>query len=185
MRHFIDIVTQNLCESMDTAMPLIWHDHSTEDMRLYQAKFDIGDGHYVVQFKRPYYDHCFEITFVRNESLDLTGTGSAHTVIATVMSAIRYFVRNRDPRLFRFSGKNDEPSRNRLYPRLARMIVAEFPDYTVRERHTRQYTSYEFERPARPLPQPDPVPEPETVPEDVPEVSWEELEAMLADIKGR
>jgi hypothetical protein len=139
----------NLFEAFDTAIPIKWTDHSDDDLDLYQADFQIDDGHFVVQFKRLYYDHVFVISFVRNQELALSGTGSARIVLATVMQAIREFVSARDPRLMRIEMDKKESSRSKLYPRLAAMMLKEFPEFAMTPGETRRHHDLRFERASR------------------------------------
>lgn len=171
-------IRELIAERFNQIQPLRWADLSNEDVFLVQANFQVGDGEFIVQFKRPYYNNLFDISFARNGKFDLTATGSAQTVLATVGQAIREFIASYDPRMFAFSAKNEEKSRNRLYPKLAMLIQREFPQYAFELRRNSRYTHYDFERPAKPIPEPEPV---EPV-EELDPISDEEMEAALDDL---
>jgi hypothetical protein len=168
MRDLIQIV-----EALDRALPIQWSDKSNEDLRLIHGEFQIGDGHFVVQFKMPYYDHIWNLSFVRNGDLKLSGTGNAAIVLATVMQAVREFIASVDPRYITFAADVTEPSRGRLYPRLIAMLASEFPEFTASEKAGRKHTTYDLERPARPWVAPPPPPKPEY--EQVSPKDFEEL----------
>lgn len=133
-----------LSEAFDTVVPYRWEDHSNEDMRLLQANFTIADGDFIVQFKKPYYNPgLWEFTFVRNGELELSGTGSAQKVFATVIDIVRSFINDIGPRMITFAAKNDEPSRLKLYPKLLALLQREFPQYISKERPRRSHTHFD------------------------------------------
>ena len=168
-----------MTEAFDTQIDYRWNDKSDPDVSLHQAKFSIGDGFFIVQFKKPYYNPgVWELSFVRNYGHDLTGTGSAPQVLATVMRIVRDFIQKHDPRTIVFSAKNDEASRNKLYPKLMRKLMAEFPEYVESEpSKNHKYTRYQVERPPRPIQLPEPEeqkPEKSMTPEE-----WAEIERFM------
>lgn len=183
MRAFIDIIT----EAFDKTLPIHWHDRSEEGVGLYHAEFQIDDGKYVVQFiNKEYNPGVWDLTFVRNGELALSGTGKAVLVISTVMQAVREFITAKDPKHIHFSGNNAEGSRNRLYPKLLQIMQAEFPEY-VSER-TKQvglkdkHTEYQVSRPTRPYVAPAPSP---VAPADhYDDVSWEDLEELMKELEA-
>jgi len=174
-----------ILEALDAVQRYHWYDKSNEDMNLIHADFQIGGGHFVVEFKNLYYNGpLWTIAFLRNGTFDLTGTGDAQKVMATVMAIIREFIRERNPRMISFEGKNMEQSRNKLYPRLMRMLNSEFPQFTTAPvKIGGKYTTYSAER------EPDPivVAPPEPV-EQLPPMTadeWDEMEEWLAQTKRR
>jgi hypothetical protein len=156
----------NLFEAFNNPVPIRWRDHSDDDISLYQADFQLGDGHYVVQFQQKYYENVYTIQFTRNNDLKLSNTGSATMVLATVMQAIREFIEARDPRRVCVSMDKSEPSRSSLYPKLAAMMMREFPEYAMSPSETRSFHTLNIargDRPSRYKPAPaapEPVPEP-------------------------
>jgi len=46
---------------------------------------------------------------------NITGTGNAATVYSTVAEILQHFLKTKKPKLFRFSAKLDEPSKQKLY----------------------------------------------------------------------
>jgi hypothetical protein len=171
----------NLVEALNAPLDITWADRSSEDVELYVAEFQIDEGHFKVLFKEKYYERgIWNIAFVRNDTYELTGTGDALKVMATVLKAVREFISFQNPRFITFEMKNDEQSRFKLYDRLMRMLMKEFPKYMVRsERPGSKHSSRTLERPPEYTPPPPREPEPEY---DGPEVSFDELEAMLADL---
>lgn len=142
MKSFLDIIT----EAFDSPVPYVWSEFKDEDKTLVKATFEIGDGVFIVQFKKPYFEPLWELTFVRNNELDLTGTGSASRVLATVMAITQAFIRDRNPSYLHFSMANSEPSRGKLYPKLAAMIASEFPHLELKEMVRRKYTTHMYSR---------------------------------------
>ena len=147
------MLLRDLFESFNTVVPYEWHDRSNDDMRLLQAEFMIGDGHYIVEFKNLYYNPgWWTLSFVRNADLELSGTGSASTVISTVLNIARKFLATVQPRNLVFAGKTDDQSRTRLYPRLLAMALREFPNYEQRDtrslggRMSPRYNEYRIEK---------------------------------------
>jgi len=147
-----DLFEQQMFESLSRVIPYTWKDHSTDDLKLIQADFQIQDGYFIVQFNSPYYNPGYwNLSFTRNGELELTGTGSATTVLATVIAIVREFIHDVSPRHISFAAKNDEMSRNKLYPILFAKIAKEFTQYTTGEtKKLRQYTSYNASQKASP-----------------------------------
>lgn len=146
-------------ESFDAPLRLQWKTEHVDGGVFVLARFRIDDGDFVVRFKRVYYNPGIcEISFTRNNTLDLTGTGSAALVISTVLSAIRQFVLEHRPRVIEIIAKRSERSRIKLYPKLISMLVREFPAYKKLEpKETRTWMTYTLERPADPYVPPAPV----------------------------
>lgn len=169
-------------ESLSKVLPYHWHDKSDDDVGLIHADFQVGEGYFIVQFKMPYYNPgIWELSFTRNGELALSGTGNAGAILATVMQIVREFIKAKDPRTLTFSASVSEPSRSKLYPKLMAILMREFPEFTADEpKQGRKYDSFGATRPARPWVMPPPPPKPE--PYEGPEVSFDELEQMLADL---
>ena len=172
-----------LTESLDKIVPYQWAHFANDTIQLYHADFQIGDGHFIVEFKEKYYERGYwELSFVRNGELDLSGTGSAGSVFATVMAITREFINDVDPRFIHFAAKNEEDSRNKLYPKLISRLQKEFPLYMQKEpKKTRTYTRYELERPKKELSNrsEEMAPEKPLSPEE-----WEELDAFMRELQS-
>jgi hypothetical protein len=117
---------RDIIESFDRVLPLRWEDRSTDDMELLAAHFAVGGGQFEVRFKHimHYNPGLWDLSFTRNGVYDLTNTGSAGAVLATVMEAVRQFIRERGPRFISFDAKRSDPSRLRLYPKLAARMAS-------------------------------------------------------------
>lgn len=167
--------------------PFAWSYFGDDTVQEYTADFQIDDGHFITRFREKYYERGYwELSFYRNGILDLTGTGNAATVISTVMQITREFIAAVDPRFLCYAAKNEEASRNRLYPKLMAKLMREFPQYSARQpKKLRTYTSYDLERPAKPFAAPDP--EPESVFDSVTPLTpqeWEELERFMDELQA-
>lgn len=94
-----------------------------QDPREWVAKFTIDDVNYFVYLDGRD-DDDVSITFTGNGSEQITGTGNSFTVFATVKDIISSFLKSRDPESLSFSA--EEPSRAKLYSKLAKMIAKDF-----------------------------------------------------------
>jgi hypothetical protein len=172
-----------ISEAFTNVQPFQWSHWSDDTAQEVKAEFQVEDGHFVVMFKEKYYERQrWELSFYRNGTLDLTGTGHATSVLATVMQITREFISTQNPRYITFAAKNDEVSRNKLYPKLMSRLMQEFPQYMARDpKKSRTYTSYDLERPPEPYVAP-PAPEPEpTTPLSSQE--WDELDAFMSEFE--
>lgn len=177
-----------ITEAFDNVLPLQWNHWSDETAQEVIAEFQIGEGHFKVMFKEKYYERGrWELSFYRNGVLDLTGTGNAATVLATVMQATREFIAAENPRWISYAAKNEEGSRNKLYPKLMAKLMREFPQYMGGEpKKSRTYTSYDLERPAKPYTPPPPAdPEPVEPQKPLTADEWAELEAFMDEFETR
>jgi hypothetical protein len=78
----------------------------------------------------------WEISFDRNESLDLTGAGDQQRILATVANVVTQFMDKVQPERVKFSAKAaDGRGRRTLYRRMASMLAKKY-GYTVRETDT-------------------------------------------------
>ncbi len=172
-------------EAFSNTVPFHWFDRSNEDLKLIQAEFQIGDGHFIVQFRMPYYNpNYWELTFTRNGDLELSNTGNAMLVLSTVMQIAREFIEAQEPRFITFAASVKEPSRSKLYPKLMSILMREFPQFKADPvKHGQKHTSYTVQQPPKPYVAPPPPPPKE--PYDGPEVSFDELEKMLADLDAQ
>lgn len=177
----------NLTEAFDSVQPYQWTHWEDETAQEVMADFQIGDGHFKVMFKEKAYERgIWELSFYRNGTLDLTGTGSAATVLSTVMQITRDFISTQDPRYIGYAAKNEEGSRNKLYPKLMAKLMKEFPQYTAHPpKKRRTYTSYDLERPAKAYVPPAPEPQPEQEPaKPLSAEEWDDLEAFMNEFEA-
>ncbi|RYF19336.1 MAG: hypothetical protein EOO77_10400 [Oxalobacteraceae bacterium] len=174
-----------ITEAFNQVQPFHWTHWEDETAQEVMAEFQIGDGLFKVLFKEKYYERQrWELSFYRNGTLDLTGTGSAATVLATVMQITREFISTQEPRWITYAAKNDEGSRNRLYPKLMMRLMQEFPQYMAGEpKKSRTYTTYDLERPAKAYVAPTPAPSSNEPVTPMTDEEWDDIEAMLADLK--
>lgn len=63
------------------------------------------------------------VNFYVDQSQRLTGGGDAVAIFSTVINELQDFVRKRRPLLLVFTGSHDDPSRVKLYDRLANRLV--------------------------------------------------------------
>lgn len=172
-------IFMNIVESLSSPLPVTWHDRSGEGITAYNAEFQIDDGLFVVRLINQHVNPGYwEVSFLRNGTYELTGTGNAQAVMATVLDVLRTFVREADPRFVNIEMKNDEGSRHRLYQRLAQNLVQEFPEYELHKKKVgSKYTGITVKRKDRPYVAPEPV-EREPV-EELPPMTdeeWADLE---------
>lgn len=173
-------------EAFNTVQPHNWTHWQDDTAQEVMADFQIGDGHFKVMFKEKAYERgIWELSFYRNGTLDLTGTGNAATVLSTVMAITREFISTQDPRYIGYSAKNDEGSRNKLYPKLMAKLMKEFPQYLAHPpKKMRTYTSYDLERPAKAF-VPPPAPEPAEPHKPLSQQEWDELDAFMDEFESR
>lgn len=63
------------------------------------------------------------VNFYVDQSQQLTGGGDAVAIFSTVINELQDFVRKRRPPLLVFTGSHDDPSRIKLYDRLANRLL--------------------------------------------------------------
>jgi len=68
-------------------------------------------------------DYFALVNFYVNQSQKLTGGGDAVAIFSTVINELQDFVRKYRPPLLVFTGSYDDPSRVKLYDRLANRLV--------------------------------------------------------------
>jgi len=66
------------------------------------------------------------IEFSLKRQITITGTGDELAVFSTIQEIIYKFIARREPESFSFSSTDHEPSRVRLYTRMAKKIAAKF-----------------------------------------------------------
>lgn len=73
-------------------------------------------------------DDIWEVVFYRNGRVGITGEGDAMRVFATVISAIKDFIKKQDPYGIAFSAakksSQDSSSRSKLYARMAKKFAS-------------------------------------------------------------
>jgi hypothetical protein len=142
----------NLIETLDSRISYEWKDMSNDDVKLYIAEFMVDNAQFRVFFKKPYYNMTWEISFTRNGTYDLTGTGKAYLVMSGVVEIIGDFITRHDPWMFHFDAKKSEASRLKLYSRLVAVVGKKFPEYTVKKNSSSRRETHLMVRPKRELP---------------------------------
>lgn len=144
--------TNDLQESFDQPYSLVWKKTKLND---YEAYAKLNDSSNLVIFfnKKIYPDNAYNIEFSRNDSLGVTSEGDAHRIFATVLNAIRTFIKKHNPEYLEFTtegklGDKDEiipDSRIKLYDKLIKNY-AESLGYNVKRREWYRVTIWEFIR---------------------------------------
>jgi len=114
-------------EIFDSPVPFTFVPSEGEDHH-YVAKFDVNGKSYTAQI---YTDDemGFEnwiIEFDLKGKTHLTGTGGEIAVFATVYKILEKFVTKVEPESFSFSSTDHEPSRVKLYTRMANNLSKKF-----------------------------------------------------------
>ncbi len=133
-----------LQESLSQAVPYKWTDipqlvRNRPELDDYQVYFTIRGPvqlDYIAGFENQHYYWNFAFS-LHDESLppdqgteteNVTGTGHAFAVFATVAEIMKDFCLRMQPKQVRFTAK--EPSRIRLYQRFVSMVGQKIPGYT-------------------------------------------------------
>lgn len=90
----------------------------TNTAKYFSAAFNIGDGKYTVEANHT--NKTWQIVFARNGDYKATSTGNEFEVFATIKAIVNDFVTKKQPTNFQFSAASDEPTRIRLYDRMAK-----------------------------------------------------------------
>jgi GNAT superfamily N-acetyltransferase len=140
-------------EAFDQPYPVKWEKSEHGD---YDALATLGDGtHLNIMFEHttPYE---VNVSFWRNNSLDVTGEGDAQRVFATVLTAIQEFLKIEQPANISFSaskevepGQNSE-SRAKLYNRLVQRYAGSW-GYTTNSFDHGDEVVYELSRKSQPV----------------------------------
>jgi len=116
-------------ELLDQPLPYQIRDDD-DDWKAYNFKTSDGRKFTVVMDLLP--QDYWDIAFTDNNmSSSKTGRGSAVEIFATVGAIIKEFIKKTDPRMIKFSAIDNEPSRVKLYKRLAAMGAKTFPQYNL------------------------------------------------------
>lgn len=120
-----------IMEAFDQPYPITWEEG---DFGSYDALARLDDGtnlsiNFNLESGGPEgMDDEWHVEFWRNNSLELTGEGDAQRVFATVLMAIREFIKKQHPERVRFSAAKDDndnnQSRAKLYNRLVQRYAA-------------------------------------------------------------
>lgn len=94
------------------------------------ATFTIGEG--VFDVKAVNMNGSFIITFKRGATFSITNTGDHFVVFATIRKCIDEFITEYQPDRFKFSADQDEPSRVKLYDRMAKQLAIQY-QYSLEE----------------------------------------------------
>lgn len=144
--------TEIINELLDQAAD--WNVKEANDHK-YVAEFMVNDYRYV--FDASGWDYSgfttpvvkWEVSFGMDRTLKKTGTGNEFLVFATVKNILMAFINQCKPQLFWFSSTQDEPSRVRLYRRMADQIAAQLGfDLEIEQRAIYRETAFSFTDPA-------------------------------------
>jgi hypothetical protein len=151
------IVPQSMADVLKSATPLhevfgqpfkwFWSNKTSER---YSATFNTTNDTYLVRFYNDFAKD-WEMTFFRHnddmeDGFNISGTGEAFKVFATVIDVIKAFLkheamytpeRGMSPTIY-FTAK--EPSRMKLYDRLIQMVHTEIPGYEGVTKHLGSYS---------------------------------------------
>jgi hypothetical protein len=75
-------------------------------------------------FKADKYRGTWEILFVSDVGISITGTGNAIQVFAAIAKCLNIFLKKYKPMVFWFSAK--EPSRKKLYLKMSKLITKKY-----------------------------------------------------------
>jgi hypothetical protein len=95
---------------------------------LWSAVFEIDGLEYQVDIAGAY---SLSVSFTTKHGQGITGTGNAFAVFSTVINIMREAINERHPKMFAFSAKRNQPSRVKLYHRMAMRLAQEFTDYEL------------------------------------------------------
>jgi hypothetical protein len=114
--------------------------HSENTM--FDGNFQIGEDHFNVT---AYYrlKGYWSIEFDRNDTFQVTNTGHQFAVFATMKKFMEAFIKKYNPAKFQFSAGLYEPSRVKLYDRMAKQICAAY-GYELVETQDGEYKCYDF-----------------------------------------
>jgi len=127
-----------LAESLDQPYALQWSKGDYGDV---DALAKLPDGTYLtIMFERPEgpKSNLWHVQFDRDNSQEITGKGDAQRIFATVLSAIKVFVKKRRPRMVYFSAVKSldfKRTRTRLYDRLVQHYATQLGYKIIREEH--------------------------------------------------
>lgn len=111
---------------------------------LFKAKFLVKDNNYEVTAEN-HDDEGWLFEFTLDGEAELTGTGNEFEVFATVKEVFTVFIKKMKPEKFTFGASEDEPSRVKLYKRMAKQIASKF-NYDLSERREGSEFMFEFSK---------------------------------------
>ena len=129
---------EGVSESLDQPYALRWSKGDYGDV---DALAELPDGTYLsIMFERPDdpKSNLWHVQFDRDNSQEITGKGDAQRIFATVLSAIKVFVKKRRPRMVYFSAVKSldfRGTRTRLYDRLVQKYATQLGYKITREEH--------------------------------------------------
>jgi hypothetical protein len=111
-----------------------WH-YTKIDKNQVEATFTIGENTHIVGFGIVDVSEegdTWEVAFDTNRQFDMTGTGNAYTVFATVANVILDFVKRAKPYRIEFSAEKNEGSRVTVYRKMAKQLASKI-GYNIEE----------------------------------------------------
>lgn len=138
---------QDVAESLDSPYSYHWEEGDFGDLNAYAKLSDntVLD----IEFEQTNVDKSqWSIGFQRDGQIHKTGKGDEQRVFATVLSAIKEFIENKQPKEVFFSAEKSEvnpESRKRLYDRLVQKYAAAL-GYQASQSETWRETKYKLSR---------------------------------------
>lgn len=138
----------NVSEAFDQPYPIKWEKSDHGD---YDALATLSDGTYLSIMFEHTTPYEVNVSFWRNNSLEVTGEGDAQRVFATVLTAIQEFLKIEQPANISFSASKEvEPGQNsqsraKLYNRLVQRYAAAW-GYDARSFDHGDQVTYELSR---------------------------------------
>ena len=135
-------------EGFDQPYPFKWEKSDYGD---YDALAILGDGTYLSIMFEHTTPYEVNVSFWRNNSLEVTGEGDAQRIFATVLAAIQEFLKMEQPANISFSASKEvEPGQNslsraKLYNRLVQRYASAW-GYTARSFDQGNEVTYELTR---------------------------------------
>jgi|ETN02SMinimDraft_2_1059926.scaffolds.fasta_scaffold17289_2 hypothetical protein len=115
-----------LSEALNTPVNYNWRDKGKSR---WLGMFDVEGVNYIFEASDSTNAGDWNVIFTGQGTMDITNTGNAFTVFATIFAMLKEFVLKMKPKMFYFSAK--EQSRRKLYQRFAKMIDKMLPQYNI------------------------------------------------------
>lgn len=114
------------------------------------AEFDVGNYHFIAKFAGDQDFTHFEFYLqdlngnLRQDLANIfKNTGESLAVFSTITNIVLTYLQKHQPDVFAFGADGDEPSRVKLYDRLAQRIGNKFP-YIFERKHLKKVNAYSY-----------------------------------------
>jgi hypothetical protein len=121
-------------------------------MFVYYAEMTVAGDFIQVQFSCVRGEQGYTVQFHRGGLRALTKQGAAFAVLGAVEKAVIEFVDTRRPKWIVLSADVNEPSRVKLYRMLVPRVMKKFPEYTLSEKTTRSFITFNLKKDGGPEP---------------------------------